>query len=370
MELPARRPHGARQARPDAAVLRPEYYRLPAAPPPPTPADHASWPPKVTRIPERPARPPPGSASTPDAGASALCASAAHPRPCRFLLPLRIAEQESKARIHLAQLALLARALNRTLVLPNVGRSKESSGRGWTGARGGSQMISIGASAARAHRFREDAVYSNADVSVLAYHAFGAWERDLPGCFASKLDKLALETMPVFMATTNAINKDGSVRLIGDAVVEAFSSISSRAAQQDMRPATPPDPDVLVVNWDLRHPIFPASATPLRYSNACTTRRAARAKSPYLAVQWRMETSSPELLEDCAHALVDVLSRLLRDFALAENITTVWFASDYPYPVVQHSSSQRRPAVIAKSGTFRDFGVRHEEAIDILRKAL
>ncbi|KAF8181484.1 hypothetical protein BJ912DRAFT_854680 [Pholiota molesta] len=92
-------------------------------------------------------------------------------------------------------------------------------------------------------------------------------------------------------------------------------------------------------------------------------------KAPYLAVQWRMETVSPELLEDCAHALVDVLSRLLRDFALAENITTVWFASDYPYPVVEHSPSQRRPAVIAKSGTFRDFGVRHEEAIDILRKA-
>ncbi|KAF8181485.1 hypothetical protein BJ912DRAFT_906817, partial [Pholiota molesta] len=102
----------------------PEYYRLPAAPPAPTPADHASWPPKVTRIPERPARPPPGSTPAAGATADALCPSATHPRPCRFLLPLRIAEQESKARIHLAQLALLARALNRTLVLPNVGRSK------------------------------------------------------------------------------------------------------------------------------------------------------------------------------------------------------------------------------------------------------
>ncbi|KAF9484858.1 hypothetical protein BDN70DRAFT_791862, partial [Pholiota conissans] len=86
-------------------------------------------------------------------------------------------------------------------------------------------------------------------------------------------------------------------------------------------------------------------------------------------VQWRMETVNADVLEECAHALVDVLSRLLHDSALAENVTTVWFASDYPYPIVKRSASQRRPAVIAKSGTFRDFEVQHEEAVEILRKA-
>lgn len=41
-----------------------------------------------------------------------------------LLFPVRIGEQESKAQQHLHQLALLAIALNRTLVLPNVARSR------------------------------------------------------------------------------------------------------------------------------------------------------------------------------------------------------------------------------------------------------
>ncbi len=45
------------------------------------------------------------------------------------------------------------------------------------------------------------------------------------------------------------------------------------------------------------------------------------------------------------------------------------FASDYPYPIVKHNSSQRRPELIAKSGTFRDFDIRHEDAVEILRGA-
>ncbi|KJA19811.1 hypothetical protein HYPSUDRAFT_143193 [Hypholoma sublateritium FD-334 SS-4] len=92
-------------------------------------------------------------------------------------------------------------------------------------------------------------------------------------------------------------------------------------------------------------------------------------KEPYLVVQWRMESVDPELLEDCAHSLVDVLSRLLHDSVLAANVTSVWFASDYPYPVAKHGPSQRRPELIAKSGTFRDFDTQHEDAVEILRSA-
>lgn len=38
----------------------------------------------------------------------------------RYLIPIFIAEQETKAQSHLYQLALLSQTLNRTLVLPNV----------------------------------------------------------------------------------------------------------------------------------------------------------------------------------------------------------------------------------------------------------
>lgn len=45
---------------------------------------------------------------------------------CQFLLPATIGEQETKAQLHLYQLGLLALALNRTLVLPRVSKSRMS----------------------------------------------------------------------------------------------------------------------------------------------------------------------------------------------------------------------------------------------------
>lgn len=46
------------------------------------------------------------------------------PRGCKFLLPAWVGEQETKAQMHLYQLGLLSIALNRTLVLPNVSKSR------------------------------------------------------------------------------------------------------------------------------------------------------------------------------------------------------------------------------------------------------
>lgn len=87
-----------------------------------------------------------------------------------------------------------------------------------------------------------------------------------------------------------------------------------------------------------------------------------------------METVDPELLLECAHALVDVLSRILHEEhnnpededLISENITrTIWFAGDYPYPIARRTPTQARPAAVVKSGTFKDFEIRHEEAVDI-----
>lgn len=402
----------------------PDYYNLHAASPP-VPV-HPSWPPTVTDVPERPSR---GNTLHVKAGGpDAICESALHPRACRFLLPLRVAEQESKARIHLTQIAQLAHALNRTLVLPNVGKSKIGACFKWgfdtyydaaslarvSDALGGdnesfvdlehfrvwlgsdnrredvrSQLVSVGSALLARTSFRIEPVYTNEDVSVLAYDTFSTWERDLPGCFAGRFAELALETMPVFMSAQNLTNRDGSLRPISDSVVDAFSVVSTRNATSwkdqpekeallefddlDNRFMSMPSPEaqVLVVNWDLRHPIFPPSPeNHLEYSRRMHDLAVKYApKVPYLVVQWRMESVDPELLEDCAHSLVDVLSRLLHDSVLAANVTSVWFASDYPYPIVKHNSSQRRPELIAKSGTFRDFDIRHEDAVEILRGA-
>ncbi|KAF5327721.1 hypothetical protein D9619_003983 [Psilocybe cf. subviscida] len=434
----------------------PGYYDLAPASPP-LPGRRARWPPLVTRIPDAPPRAPfqrshvahqRGMADT------ALCASTAHPRACRFLLPLRIAEQESKARIHLTQVARLARELNRTLVLPQVGKSKIGACFKWElssyydvaslgisarpGAEMGpdvgsvkdgvgtgdfewfvelddfhdwlaertagivadqpsSQLVSVGPALPPGVPFRRDLVYSNEDVSVYGYGEFGAWERDLPGCFPSKFRALALETMPVFMSAPIPVGKDGSIKSIGNSVLEAFAAVSApvRAlaagvddTQAPIGSASHPasgspsgldgsspslSPEVLVVNWDLRQPIFgdPLSiGKGLQYSpymHEIADRYAP--SSDFLVVQWRMETVDPNLLDACAHSLVDVLHGILHDPALSSNITTVWFASDYPRSVVKNRKFHQHLGTVAKSGTFKDFDTRHEVAVDILRVA-
>lgn len=80
------------------------------------------WPPIVTAIPE--VHPSPEVTRidlTTTSVDSQFCPG--HPR-CRFLLPLWIGEQESKGQVHLTQILHLAVSLNRTVVLPNVGKSR------------------------------------------------------------------------------------------------------------------------------------------------------------------------------------------------------------------------------------------------------
>lgn len=88
------------------------------------------WPPLVTAIPE--VRP---SQEALKAGVTATSVDAQfcpHASRCRFLFPLWIGEQESRGRMHLMQVAHLAAALDRTLVLPNVGKSRIGGCGKWT----------------------------------------------------------------------------------------------------------------------------------------------------------------------------------------------------------------------------------------------
>ena len=363
-------------------------------------------PPLVTRIPElayRPVANKLGVYKTEDP--TTLCESERHPRPCQFILPVRITEQESKARIHFSQIAELARRLNRTVILPKVGKSKIGSCfkwpmeiyydipslsddkgnnewfvdpeafKGWLEYRDRrgrpftSQMVTVENVLESRSVLRQEPVYANEDVTAYTYRAFGEWERNLPGCFSTKFPSLKLEDLPIVMSMNSATNASG--KLTGNSVVEAFSSLSRRAL--DGRSRYPHwQPHVLVVDWELRHLLFPPRPIDqsLKYSAQMYELAERYASSnAYLVVHWRMETVDVAVLQECALALVDVLSQMLHDKTLAWNITTVWFASDYPYPIARRTPSGQRTHMIAKSGTFKDFQIRHEEAIETLREA-
>lgn len=80
------------------------------------------WPPVVTAIPE--VHPSPESTRIDLTTASVDSQFCPGHHRCRFLLPLWIGEQESRSQVHLTQILHLAASLNRTVVLPNVSKSR------------------------------------------------------------------------------------------------------------------------------------------------------------------------------------------------------------------------------------------------------
>lgn len=351
--------------------------------------DRVQWQPRVTRLPEDLSRSRSADENT-RLTKESICETSAHPQPCRFLFPVRVAEQESKARIHLFQLAQLASRLNRTLVLPKVGKSKigacfkwdfqtyydleslkstlndapvvdQEDFQAWLEAleRPTLQLFSVG----------PPLVATKGERSVNGIHIYNAppydgWKDDIPGCLYKSrwLDDIH----PTFMTVSQSA-LSGGLNVLSDSMAEVLSdeSLSNRSGY----PA--PTTQTLLLDWNLRYPLFsPSFNQQLQYSR--TLIALARQLAPptvYLVVHWRMETIDPSVLADCGHALVDLLVRLLHDESISNDITTVWFASDYPYPIAPRTKTQPRLALEAKSGTFKEFEVRHEEAVQVLRKA-
>ncbi|KAJ7067259.1 hypothetical protein C8F01DRAFT_1018884 [Mycena amicta] len=268
------------------------------------------------------------------------------PLPCRFLLPLRIGEQESNARLHLAQILHLSQELDRTLVLPNVGKSHVGACFKWpfdfyydldvdynkTLPSGRPSIVRMdmfrhwleaqpaGVPTGRSVvlSFKTDASNSVSAVEGLQIRVGTNPEHDLPTCFAAKFDSINVyDYAPIHLHPT--------AEHLGPAILEALSS--PNLVDEDDEEG---DPMVLLLTYDLRHTLFPALPR-LRYSRALHALAARLAPSlPYAAIHWRMESIPPNVLPGCAQALVDMLARLHEEHP---ELRSVWFASDYPYPL-------------------------------------
>ncbi|KAF6765821.1 hypothetical protein DFP72DRAFT_954192 [Ephemerocybe angulata] len=381
------------------------------------------WPPTITRIPEGQAQRPASKKSVnlgPTSPPPEICGLKAG-RPCRFLFILRMAEQESKARMHFVQAALLARRLDRILVLPNVAKSRigacykhpfeayydtealfhaELPGPGYVTQDDfkiwseyvayqekspiPARLVSIAASTPKEIARASETVALEVGITLEYYPTELARESEYPGCFPSKWNQLGLDDRSIFVALDAQQPFMASQQDFGGTVAVALRTVNRTYSVpvSEPRPGDLQEPlrdgvderetDVLILNWDLRQPIFPptASLPSLEYSPQLRRLATELAPStPYVAIHWRMETVDPDLLEDCAHALVDVLSNLLHDIGhLGRDIQEVWFASDYPHSI-SPSSGSAKAGQIAKSGTFKTFGPQHESAVGILTAA-
>ena len=347
------------------------------------------WPPLVTQLPE----PKLSSKTTPSyADVVDLCGPKSTPQSaCRFLLPYRIAEQESKARLHLSQLAYLAQALNRTLVLPNVGKSRMGICFGWDFSMyyDLSGLIENGIRFARLETLKawtdlraSRRISTTGQLLILAEKTGPITELDprFPvdfevqsikmddidtGCFRSRFQNLNMTDYGA--VSLSVINPRKTLTAeSGQKLVNAVENVTKapKLIVTNIDKAVPvlDGPDILVLNWDLRHSIFSIIPFDLRYSPQLIDLASELSPpGPYLAVHWRVETILPENLPQCAYALIDTLINILHDPSLAGDIKFIWIASDMPFTPL--------PNTVARSGTLKELTALHQEAAEIMRAA-
>ncbi|GAA6049816.1 hypothetical protein JCM3770_002175 [Rhodotorula araucariae] len=316
---------------------------------------------------------------------------------CQFLIPAWLGEQETKAQQHLYQLGLLAVALNRTLVLPNVSKSR------------------LGTCYKNPFGFYyAESSLSDLGIRTISQEDFVAWtlQRDPPPSAqvitmanarpgypdgAVEIDSASDPTLvpskpnrnlclraprtrldftghsPLAMFPPEGYHKSEAGRLgFGESVINTLrsrevGSKSSRASSS--RHAAYTLPDVLAFNYELRFPMlspgvaaafapspdgpmplpfahFPYAETWTSLADVVVSRL-----SPFVAIHWRTETLTPANLAPCASSLLAKLASLQRAHPTLRN---VYLATDYPIEALDPSLAPSvDPAVtVAHSGTF------------------
>lgn len=345
---------------------------------------------------------------------------------CRLLLPLWIGEQESKGRIHFAQVLHLAAALNRTIVLPNVGKSRlgacgkwgfeayydvgsvarqfkdMTNGDGqimflddfrtWVGMRPESpvgQLVFFDERAA-SHADHAQATLARSEGGLDLYvddNTLEATDIRLKNsfCLKTKMRHLRLDSLRPLSVHANisdatAASSPGNTLSTLIRRPDVLHMAATGQALQDLTllqdtdnagsSASKAEPEVLVAHWDLRHLPFlsPTTTLSFNYSHKLweLSDLLTNPSRPYLAVHWRMETVQPDLLPDCAEALVDTLGILLAEPTLARDIKTVWLATDMPLPL---SSDEMLHAPPQRSNTFKTVTNEHTLALNIVKDA-
>lgn len=318
---------------------------------------------------------------------------------CRFLFAAFIGEQETKGQQHLYQMGLLATALNRTLVLPNVVRSRLGScfANPFSYYYAPDSLDQLGVQSVSQSDFLQwansrdpppSAQVINMALPKSDYHS-GAIEIDstsIASWVAGKPDrKLCLQAPRTWLNFSNfspmAIfppanwhKTEESRNAFGEGVINTLSSpdVAYQASRAEPKPkkGQAPEADVLVMNYELRYPMLSTEAlddmalqgklaasseslgalqpfTHFPYSPQWLklAENIAADLSPYVAIHWRQETLPIQALSPCTDSLID----FLRGLALRmPRLKTVYLATDYPLEDLESG----KEGVVAHSGTF------------------
>lgn len=309
--------------------------------------------------------------------------------PFPALTSIPAGEQETKAQQHLYQLGLLAVSLNRTLVLPNVQKSRLGTcyANPFSFYYSPDSLSNLGIPTISHADFvawsdRRDPPASAQVVSMVtakALYAQGAIEIDsasdpnlVPNkptrnlCLRPPRTRLDFSGhSPLAIYPPEGYHKNEAGRLgFGESVVntlrsEEVGSKSSRASASIN--AAYSLPNVYAFNYELRFPMMspavvtsfaPEAEPPLPFAHfpyASTWTDLAdlvvEKLSPFIAIHWRTETLTPANLAPCASSLLRKLAQLKSKYPEMEN---VYLATDYPVEELEGEGAGGTP----HSGTF------------------
>ena len=323
------------------------------------------------------------------------------PQPCKFLLPLKIVEQGTNAHLHLAQLLELARALNRTLVLPNVGKNKmgaclrwrfgvyydeqalsNNSGgdpnpviqqdrfRTWVNSLASppsSQLVLLGQSYPKSFLPTVNA-QADSGLGIYTYDDSITTESILysqTGCLNRKFPRLDLAGPfpPLSFVVGDHHERESNGNGVSQTLLEklsepvlarnSFGKTHDHSTDYDSSQARV-SPDILVVSWNVSIAIFqPRPTAILRYSPQlrALASRLARRLGPYVAIAWDVETSEVDPVLGCVEALRSTLHHVLTSYGQL-GVRNIWLAGNLSPSDLVYSSGHPRAGTPTEKSFF------------------
>ena len=335
---------------------------------------------------------------------------------CKFLLPLRVPEQGLNAHSHVVQLLELARALNRTLVLPNVGKDRVGACRRWrfsvyydeqalSSDSGGdssgvlqhdrfrawvasltsppsSQLVSLNWAY---HKSSPPVVVNGHSNGSLDFHIYDNPDKattryNQAGCLSRRFPQLDLigPFPPLSFVVGGHSEQERSDRDVSQSLLEKLSGSALTQAQSEPlvnigdgsaiydSDRARVSPDVLIVSWNIPIPIFQHhQTTPLHYSPQlrALAARLVRRLGSYITVAWDVETSKSDAVLGCVEALRSTLHHVLNSREESE-IRNVWLVGNLSPSDLLYSPEPLCSSVLTEEPFFAP-GVRltgvHEE---------
>nr|CAG8433140.1 659_t:CDS:1 [Entrophospora candida]CAG8586489.1 12856_t:CDS:1 [Entrophospora candida] len=319
---------------------------------------------------------------------------------CKFIFPYFIIEQETKSNLHIRTFVQLAEALNRILVLPNVGSSRsraclpfsasfyynlnslhemfpnakfivQKEYELWLGNQSDykniiSEHISFTSSPNIDEGGYEELKQQSQQNRY--YRSYTIAKNSSSPYYRNQIDMMKSECEYDFK--TN-VTKFKEIRILKNGFLRNSLEQRKNFSEfliEDLKS----DSQILFIFSKLQQPGFPNMYKPIPYADHIVYEASKiinQLDSSYIAIHWRMEEVIPKNLPNCARELVKTIQKIKEN----TGINNVYLATDFPLTYNKNGSiiiSKNVLEIEPQSGTFHVITIFHVKAMEILASSI